>query len=63
VLTDDNNGIDAVPDGNWIKLSWDPFIDNDLSHLKIYRYSDIDTLAQEIANIQLTHTPIWIRDP
>ncbi|MCB5266529.1 MAG: hypothetical protein PHU99_03255 [Candidatus Cloacimonetes bacterium] len=51
VLTDDNNGIDTVPDGNWIKLSWDPFIDNDLSHLKIYRYSDIDTLAQEIANI------------
>jgi len=50
-LTDENNGIDTVPEGQWIKLSWDPFIDNDLSHLKVYRFSDIDAEAQEIANI------------
>lgn len=41
-LNDDNNGIDAVPDGNMIKISWEPFQDTDLSHLDIYRFSDLD---------------------
>lgn len=50
-LTDDNNGIDTVPEGNWIKLNWEPFIDNDLSHLKVFRFSDIDAEVQEIAHI------------
>ncbi len=50
-LNDENNGIDAVPDGQWIRLTWKPFIDTDLSHLKIYRFSDIDTTAVEIAQI------------
>ena len=39
-LNDDNNGIDAVPDGNWIKIPWKKFVDNDLSHVKVYRYSE-----------------------
>lgn len=39
-LNDDNNGIDAVPDGNWIKIPWKRFIDNDLSHLKVYRFTE-----------------------
>ena len=29
-LNDDNNGIDTVPDGNWIKVPWEKFVDNDL---------------------------------
>lgn len=37
---DDNNGMDTVPDGNWIKIPWEPFIDNDLSHVKIFRFSE-----------------------
>jgi len=38
-LNDDNNGIDAVSDGNWIKVPWEKFVDNDLSHvgLSLYR--------------------------
>jgi len=40
VLTEENNGIDAVPDGDWIRLLWEPFKDNDLSHVKIWRYDD-----------------------
>lgn len=42
VLNDDVNGLDTVPDGNWIRLSWKPFIDTDLSHIKIYRYSEVE---------------------
>lgn len=42
-LTDDNNGIDTVPDGDWIKVMWAPFVDTDLSHVKIWRYDSINT--------------------
>lgn len=43
VLTEENNGIDTVPDGNWIRIMWAPFVDTDLSHVKIYRYDSINT--------------------
>ncbi len=39
VWNDDNNGIDTVPEGNWIKVPWEPFVDTDLSHVKVYRFS------------------------
>jgi len=51
VLPDDNNGIDTVQEGQWIDLRWDPFIDNDLSHMKIYRFSDVDPDVVELAQI------------
>lgn len=41
-LTDENNGIDTVPEGNWIRVSWKPFIDNDLSRVRIWRYDEIN---------------------
>lgn len=50
-LTDDNNGIDTVPEGQWIRIAWEPFIDNDLSHLKVFRFSDMEAEATEIAQI------------
>lgn len=37
---DDNNGIDTVPNGDYIKIPWKPFVDTDLSHVKVYRYSE-----------------------
>ena len=37
VVNDDNNGIDAVPDGDWIKIQWVPFID-DIEYVRIYRF-------------------------
>lgn len=37
-LDDENNGIDTVPDEDWIRIMWEPFIDNDLSHVYIFRY-------------------------
>lgn len=51
-LTDDNNGIDTVPEGQMIKISWEPLVDTDLSHMKIYRFSDIEIEPIEIAEIQ-----------
>lgn len=42
ILNDENNGIDTVPDGDWIRVSWDPFKDTDLSHVKIWRYSNFN---------------------
>ncbi len=41
-LTEDNNGIDAVPDDDWIRIVWMPFIDTDLSHVKVYRFDDLN---------------------
>ncbi len=50
-LNDENNGIDTVPDGDWIRISWDPFVDNDLSHVKIWRYDDFNTEPVQIDSI------------
>jgi hypothetical protein len=41
-LNDENNGIDAVPDGDWIKVSWEHFLDTDLDYVKIFRYDEIN---------------------
>ncbi len=37
IVNDNNNGIDAVSDGNWIKIQWVPFID-DIEYVRIYRF-------------------------
>jgi hypothetical protein len=51
-LTDDNNGIDTVSEGQMMRIMWEPLIDNDLSHIKIYRFSDIEADSVEIDEIQ-----------
>lgn len=50
-ITDDNNGIDAVPDGQMMRIAWKPLVDTDLSHMKIYRFSDIAAEPVEIDEI------------
>ncbi len=35
----ENNGIDAVPGGNWIQVQWQHPIDNDIGNINIYRFS------------------------
>jgi len=42
-LNDENNGIDTVPDGDWIRILWQPFLDTDLSHVKVYRFNEFQT--------------------
>lgn len=51
-LSDDNNGIDTVPNGHMMRLMWEPLIDTDLSHMKIYRFSDVEADSVEIDEIQ-----------
>lgn len=41
-LTDENNGIDALPDGNWIRVSWEHFLDTDLDYVKIFRFDEFN---------------------
>lgn len=42
MITEDNNGIDAVPEGDWIRIAWKPFIDTDLSRVRIWRYDQFN---------------------
>lgn len=49
-LNDDNNGIDTVSEGNFIKIPWEPFIDTDLSHVKVFRFSNHNAEPVEIAS-------------
>ena len=43
-ITDNNNGIDAVSNGNRIKIQWEPFYDNsDIELIKVYRYQESAT--------------------
>jgi len=58
LVNDDNNGIDTVPDNNWIRLQWQTVIDPDLSYIKIFRYGDyaptpvdIDSLSRAQINL------------
>ncbi len=37
-LNDDNNGIDAVSSGDWLRLQWAPFADSDVDFVRIYRF-------------------------
>jgi hypothetical protein len=40
ILTDDTNGIDAVPDIDGIRLRWGNLLDLDLNMIKIWRFDD-----------------------
>ncbi len=53
-LNEENNGIDAVPDGNWIRIMWQPFIDSDLSHIRIYRFDEYNLTPARLDSIPAT---------
>jgi len=61
-ITDENNGIDADPVGNWINLRWEPFIDTDLSHIKVFRFSESDPEPDSIATIPASDNGFQDRD-
>ncbi|HNX37601.1 MAG TPA: hypothetical protein PL124_04515 [Candidatus Cloacimonadota bacterium] len=56
VLNESTNGLDTVPEGNWIRLTWKPFIDTDLSHIKIYRFDEVNTNPVLIDSIMSNST-------
>ena len=47
-LNDQNNGIDAVPGGDWIRLQWAPLTDNDIDFIRIYRYPNTTSAPQPV---------------
>lgn len=61
-ITDENNGIDADPVGNWINLRWEPFIDTDLSHIKVFRFSESYPEPDSIATIPASDNSFQDRD-
>jgi hypothetical protein len=50
-LDEDNNGIDADPDGDWIKVSWQHFLDTDLDYVKIFRFDENEQLPVLVDSI------------
>jgi hypothetical protein len=48
---DENNGIDAYPDGDWFRISWDHLTDTDLDYIKIYRFDEFDSIPLPIDSI------------
>ncbi len=50
-LNDDNNGIDADPDGDWIRVSWEHFLDTDLDYARIYRFDEFNNIPTLIDSI------------
>ena len=49
---DDNNGIDAVPDDNWLRISWDHLLDSDLDYIKIFRFDEFNPVPALIDTMQ-----------
>jgi hypothetical protein len=45
-LNDSNNGIDAVPDSDWLRIEWQPILDPDVNHIKIFRYGDYSPVTE-----------------
>ncbi len=41
VIQDETNGIDAIPEVDGIKISWEPLHDSDLDHIQVYRFNEI----------------------
>lgn len=39
---DENNGIDAYPDDDWIRISWNHFLDSDLDYVRIFRFDEFN---------------------
>lgn len=51
-LNDDNNGIDADPDGDWIRVSWEHFLDTDLDYVRIFRFDEFNNTPTLIDSIR-----------
>ena len=59
-LTDSNNGIDSVSEGDWIKLQWENLTDNDLKIIRIYRYAaELNQSPVKIDSV-LWNSPVYI---
>lgn len=55
-VNDNNNGIDTVPDNDWLRIQWRTVLDSDLDYIKIYRYGDYSpvTFIDSLSRNQVT---------
>ncbi len=44
----ENNGIDAISDGDKIQIQWEPIIDSDIDYIMIMRFTDEDYLSDTL---------------
>jgi hypothetical protein len=51
IPNEDNNGIDAVPDGDWFRISWEHLLDTDLDYIKIFRFDEFNPVPVVIDSI------------
>ena len=52
----ENNGIDAVMEGDWVKTQWFPLEDSDIDYLKIFRFSYQDFFSDTLNFVQIIDT-------
>ena len=52
----ENNGIDAVMEGDWIKVQWFRLEDSDIDYLRIFRFSAQDYYADTLNFAQIIDT-------
>ena len=52
----ENNGMDAIMEGDWIKTQWFPLEDSDIDYLKIYRFSNLDYFSDTLNFVQIIDT-------
>ena len=52
----ENNGMDTVMEGDWIKTQWFPLEDSDIDFLKIYRFSNLDYNLDTLNFVQIIDT-------
>ena len=52
----ENNGIDAVMEGDWIKIQWYTLTDSDIDYLSIFRFSWQDYIADTLNFVQIIDT-------
>ena len=50
-ITDENSGIDAVAEAQWIRIAWEPLIDEDVGLVRIFRFDEFNTEPAQIDSI------------
>ncbi|MCF7858272.1 MAG: hypothetical protein K9N07_02955 [Candidatus Cloacimonetes bacterium] len=52
----ENNGMDAVMEGDWLKIQWHRLEDSDIDYLQVYRFSAQDYYLDSLNFVQIIDT-------
>lgn len=56
LINDTNNGIDTVPDNDWIRIQWRRIDEPNVDYMKIYRFSDFQPDSVLVDSLSRTAT-------